>query len=57
MKHPVIPYMEQTLNAPTDFCDPASAEKAIELHIPTSFSEKALSVVNQLKDAAKISLY
>ena len=57
MKHQVVPYMEQTLNAPTDFCDPTSAEKAIELHIPTSFSEKALSVLNQLKDTAFLYLY
>ena len=57
MKHLIKPFEDQTFNVAFDPTDLDSAEKAIEIRIPDTFSPKAKKMAEYLKDSSALYLY
>ena len=49
MKHPIIPFADQTVNPAIDRNDPQAAATAIELQFPKTFSAKAWRVIRYME--------
>ncbi|MBR1689646.1 MAG: hypothetical protein IJ713_02585 [Oscillibacter sp.] len=57
MKHPIIPFADQTVNPAIDRNDPQAAATAIELQFPKTFSTKAWRVIRYMEGAMYLYSY